>query len=937
MLSYVYPDYYKSQIVFWEYENGIKRKYEEDMPLYFFTEDEKGDYKTIQGKAAKKHEFTSWNSFKDKREKYREYGIKLYESDISLQTKFICNQYLGVDLKKPKEFNIFFIDIEVHLEHGFPRPEDAEGKITLITIFSTRDKKFYVFCEKDFDATFIKTELGFDYQKRVHSTEEELLRDFIRFVRHEHPDVMSGWNSQYYDLPYIVNRGRKILNQDEINEISPVNHIREEEIRDKKTGLMYKQYFISGINCLDLMEVYKNYTASIKPSYALNAIALEEIGEGKMEYAGSLVELYNNDWQTYCKYNLQDVNLLRKLDDKLGYMNLLITFCYGCKVPFEHYSKTTRVLDGAFISKLVEEKIVLPDVNRALIDEMKRLKDLAEAGTIDDDDLNKINNIKYVGGYVADPEKGAHEWICSFDATSLYPSIMIGFNISPETKLGTINESHGVDMVYEYIHGDTKNAQSKVPFTIANKQGTTTVQKLSELIKKNNYCLAANGTFYRQDFVGVIPKFVNEWFQKRKDFKKKMLDCKSLGDKDGEQYYNLLQWNFKILINSVYGYLGTRYSRFYDVDNARAVTLTGQYGLKRTMTRLNNFFLKEWETHPLGVRLHAKNFKDIVVYGDTDSTYVSVGRLLKSIAFKPQQTVSEENKEKYKKEFHADTIEIDDKNITYTVKDKKITHSIENENTIDFITTEIEPFIQKLIEDTMVEFTQKSANCLTNKISFKRESICRSAIFVEKKKYAIWLLNDEGNVVADKLKVTGLDIVRSSTPTVAKKLLKEIIYDMLRRMNHDHTTTQIREARSKFLTAKPEDIAFNSPVNGLDKYKEKYTSNNDTFKSTPIAVRSAIIYNTLLATRPDLQDTYNFIYNGDKIKYLYMKTGAEWEYDVFAIKGRWITELNNEKLIDREMQFQVAVLNLMKKMFDLMDWELPRFDHHDFKSIFKKS
>ena len=942
MLSYAYTDYFKSKIIYWEYRDGIKHQCDADMPLYFYIEDKEGEYKTIQGKTAKKLEYERWGKFKEKREKMREYGVKLYESDISLQTKFICNHYYGVDLKMPKEFNIFFLDIEVHLEHGFPRAEDAEGKITLITIFSTRDKKYYVFSEKDFDASFIKEKHGCEYVKRVHSTEESLLRDFIQFIRREHPDVISGWNSQDFDIPYIVNRANKILGEDEINKISPVDNIRTEEVRDKKTGLMHKQYFISGINCIDLMEVYKNYTASIKSSYALDAICLEEIGEGKIKYDGTLVELYNDHWQDYVAYNIQDVALLSKLDNKLGYMSLLITFCYGCKVPFEHYSKTTRVLDGAFISKLIEERIVLPDVNRALIDEMKRLKEVAEAGDASDDDLNRINNIKYVGGFVADPEKGAHEWVESFDATSLYPSIMIGWNISPETKLGTINDAQGVEQVYDFIAGIPTAENRQIAFTIGSKQGLTTVKKIATLIKNNNYCLAANGTFYRQDFVGVIPKFVDEWFQKRNQYKKEMIACKKSGDKEGEHYYNLLQWNFKILINSVYGYLGTRYSRFYDIDNARAVTLTGQGGLKRTMKRLNSFFQEEWQDSEFGKTLNAANFKDFVIYGDTDSVYVSCGRLINSFNFKPVTSFSKEDEKRLRNDYKVDKVEQIGNEINFitkdkaTQKDKIIKHEIAHESVIDLLNKKFEPYIQKIIEDNMVNFTVKAANCKVNKISFKRESICRSAIFVEKKKYAMWLLNDEGNVPADKLKVTGLDIVRSTTPTVAKKVLKEIVFDILRKMDRTYTVNQIKETREKFLHSKPEDIAFTAPVNGLTKYNEKFTQNNDQFKSTPKHVRAAMIYNMLLSEKIDLQDKYDFIYNGDKIKHLALKTGAVWQHDVIAFKGKWVADFNIDQYIDYDQQFQVAVLNLMQKLFKLMDWELPRFDCHEFASIFKK-
>jgi DNA polymerase elongation subunit (family B) len=893
---------------------------------------EEGTYKTVTGKPAKKMEYSKWSKFKDDREKFREYGVKLYESDISLQTKFIASHYLGQELKTPKEFNIFYLDIEVHLETGFPRPEDAEGKITVITIFSTRDKKFYIFAEKDFNASFITEQYKCEYQKRIHRTEESLLEDFINFIYHEHPDIISGWNSQDYDIPYIINRTKKILSPEHVNRLSPVGNIREEEVRDKKQGIMRKQYFISGINCIDLMEVYKNYSPSIKSSYALGVICKEEIGVGKLEYEGTLVDLYN-DWQKYMEYNIQDVDLLTQLDNKLGYMGLLITFCYGCRVPFEHYSKTTRVLDGAFISKLIEENIVLPDVNRKLIEDMKKLYDAAEAGSATEEQLNTINSSKYVGGYVADPIKGAHEWIESFDATSLYPSIMMGWNISPETKLGTIQD--GVDDVYACIHGDTTNEEKQIPITIGSKQSVTNVGKIAKLILKNNYCLAANGTFYRQDFVGVIPKFVTEWFNARKKYKNMMMDCKKKGDKDGEQYYNLLQWNFKILINSVYGYLGTKFSRFYDIDNARAVTLTGQQCLKRTMNKLSQFFSTEWAESELGKKLNASNFKDVIIYGDTDSVYVSAGNWLKSISYKDNtDTFSTDDMNNLKIEYKVDAVNQIDDNIKFVVKDKTISHLIAHERVINLLNNTFEPFVQDLVENNMINYSEKTANCRKNTISFKRESICKSVIFVEKKKYAMWLLNDEGNVPADKLKVTGLDIVRSSTPMIAKKVLKDMVFDMLRKLDRDHTVKQIRETRDKFLKAEPHEIARYAPVNGLTKYKDKFDMNNGKFVSTPIHVRAAMIYNMLLNERSDLQNKYDFVYNGDKVMHIALKENKDNPYDVIAFKNKWVPEFG--LIIDREQQFEVGVLNLMTKLFELVGWDLPKFDCHEFKSIFTK-
>lgn len=936
MLSYVYPDYRSKKIVYWEYDDqGNKNRLEADMPLYFYIEDEDGDYKTVTGKNAKRLEFNTYKQLKEKRDELKSYGVKLYESDISLQTKFICNNYYGIELKLPKGFNVFKLDIETFLETGFPHPDKAEGEVTLISIYSTRNQKYTVFSCRDFDKSFVKIKTGVECEKRLYNDEVKLLRDFIRFIRYEHPDILTGWNSQDYDIPYLINRMKKLLDPEEYKLISPVDDVNEIEVRDKKSGIFKKQYFIQGINCIDLMEVYKNYTPSIKPSYSLNAICMEELGEGKLEYSGTLNELFKENWQQYVEYNISDVDLLRKLDNKLGYLNLLITFCYGCRVPFEHYSKTTRVLDGAFVSNLVEAKIVLPDVNRALIEEMKRLNEAKEEGTLSDDDLDTINSMKYVGGYVKDPEKGIHEWITSFDATSLYPSIMMGWNISPETKVGTIDENY-IDLVYQFMASPINNlGENKIHVTIGSKRVETTISKVVSIITENGYCLAANGTFYRQNSLGIIPKFVNEWFNKRKEFKKKMIDAKKKGNKDQAQYYDLLQWTNKILINSVYGFLGTRYSRFYDVDNARAVTLTGQSIIKKSFNHLNNYFEHKWNISKLGKSLNVENFNNIVVYCDTDSIYVHGGRLLESSNINTNEIFTQEELEKLKTEYGADEITQENNNINIKIKDKVISHEIKHERVINCINRIFEPVIQKLIDDEMKKFTLTTCNCKENKISFKRESICRSAIFVEKKKYAMWVLNDEGNVPIDKLKVVGLDIVRANTPYVAKKALKEIVFNMLKKIDRDFTVNEIRKTREKFFASPIEDISFNSPINGLIKYTDKFDANNEQFKATPFHVRGAIIYNQIMKDKVELHSKYDFIYNGDKAKVIYLKTSPTQEYNVISYKGKWPTELGLTDNIDYEQQFSVSTLNLLNKLFNLLNWELPQFDCYSFDDLFK--
>lgn len=645
MYSNVYFSRRKSLIHYWEYDAaGEKRHNTAPAPLYFYTKSPNGEYKTIFGDNAKKIKCDNLTEFRERTERYKEMGMGLFESDIPVETKFIVNNYLGKELTVPK-FDIHFLDIEVHSEEGFPKPEDANFPIVIITIWSTKHNKFFVFTEKDFDTTNIEKEHGEKFVKYVHPKEEDLLECFIDFVYKEHPDIISGWSSNSFDIPYIINRSKKILGERATAKLSPIRIIKEREYHVSPVK-MEKRYEIAGISTLDMLEVYKNYTFSDRENYKLGYITKLELGDSvtKKEYNGSLSDFYNNDWQGYAEYNIQDTRLLKLLEDKLGYLKMLVNFCYGCRIPFDFYQKTTKILDGAFISELSKDNIVLPDVNRNLVE-----------GT-------------YPGGYVKDPLRGVHDWVVSFDATSLYPSIMMGWNISPETKVAVINKDKISNILKAYdnlqYHEDELEYMGRkisvtefidyvksVGIKIINEAGgfhtivngkivdniskcvsgrdyenivfmwneeELDVKSAVELMKRENYCLATNGVAYSQTNKGVIPRFVETWFNARNKYKKLMLKAESEKNEDEIKYYHLLQLNYKILINSVYGYLGTIHSRFYDYDNAVAVTITGQSIIKECGNSVEKYFSK-WAATELGKKFNAKNIENFVIYNDTDS------------------------------------------------------------------------------------------------------------------------------------------------------------------------------------------------------------------------------------------------------------------------------------------------------------------------------
>jgi DNA polymerase elongation subunit (family B) len=956
MYSAIYFSKSKSTIHLWEYINGVKVHNKFEAPMYFFKEDKSGSFTSIYGEKLKKVECPTFREYTEKIESLKFMGKKLYESDVSIDSKFIIDHYIGQDLQPPK-FDIHFLDIEVHSTDGFPSPDKAAHPITIITIWSTKHNKFFIFAEKDFDVNFLRE--GESCQKVICADEATLLKEFVNFINQEHPDVLSGWNSDSFDIPYLIRRIELLCGERWVKKISPIGVVREVEMNVGKGAnkKREKRFIIAGINCLDLLWVYRNYTFSDRENYRLGYIAELEIGETKNEYEGSIQDLYK-DWQKYCEYNVQDTRLLKLIEEKLGYLSLLFNFCYGCRVPFDQYSKTTRVLDGAFISELSKEGIILPDVNR------------------------DISDVQYPGGFVKDPDRGVHDWILSFDATSLYPSIMMNWNISPETKFGVINRKYieetvaawrGVseheELVFPYegkvknksiyqivnfikqkglkevnkedggIHGifneiavnNISNALSGRPYDnieVALDYETTDVDGILKIIKENNLCLSGNGVLYRQDKVGVIPKFVKVWFDKRKEFKKKMIDAEKAGDKVKKKYYDLLQLNFKILINSVYGYLGTCHSRFYDFDNAVSVTINGQNIIKEASSSIDEFFTNKWNTHYMGEKLKADNFEGVITYNDTDSVYINVGKVIKSIKAIEMNNFDIDRVKNfiifgkpYRNSELYDLVEEKNKKV---LKIKKEFEKLED------TAKSIQNVIQNIITNSMVELTLRKFNCKENKIFFKREAVARRAGFLQPKRYVAWVLNNEG-VECDKLKCVGVEMVRSSTPLFIQDVLEEVVFDMLKHRSIDKSNEKIKEIYEKFFKAPIEQISFPRGIHGMDKYEE---GGENEGKSEPIHVRASLLYNELINADETLRNKYALIKNDSKLKFIYMKPSPNFRSNVMAFVDKWPKELNIESNIDKELQFEKTFIKPMTQFYELFGWSMPNLKNVDASDLF---
>lgn len=887
MYSYIYFSKGSSTVHHWYYDENGKKKYEKtNAPLYFYMQDDSGEseYRSIYGQPLKRKDFETYAKMREAREMFKSAGRELFESDIDPENRFILDTYAKVDIKKPV-FDIQFIDIEVHSDAGMPDPENAIHPITVITVYSSKHKKFFVFAYKEFDRNFIpegsdKPLLTDNDVVRIYANEREMLEGYIKFINVSAPDIISGWNSsgwedkQFisngFDIPYIINRINVVFDDENAcKRLSPIKVVNK-YTRKHRSGKERIVYDIVGINLIDYLDLYKKYHQGEQESYKLGYIAKVEINQTKLEFNGSLKELFLNNWQKYVEYNIQDVNLLKILDNKIQFMQMMIGICYNCRCLFEQFSKTTRVLDGAFMSRLCLENIILPDP--------QPVSDSEE---------------QYVGAYVKEPIPGVYDWVISYDATSLYPSVMMQHNISPETKVMVV-DSHSASVIMEALSGGEVDQSELERETVTGMS----CKDVLELIKNKNYTIASNGAIYNHDKVGIVAKFVKEWFDNRNKHKKLMEEAQKAGNHDEEKLQKGLQQNYKILINSVYGALGSKYFRLYDRDNAVAVTMTGQDIIKAAQGSVETFFMKKFETSEIGKKLKAKNLSvSPICYGDTDSAYFSAGYILKAINYP---------------------------------------HFNDCEKGTKFVEDVIEKLMFKLIENAMNNLTMKRMHCKENKIFFKREMIARKVAFLAKKRYSAWVMKMEKKLIPagdeHELETKGHEMVKSIIPEKIRDMMREFVLTMLKSGDKKISDALYAEMAQKFKQFKISEICKISNVNNLSQYSD---ANGDPISGCPGHVRAALGYNKLIK-RKGLEEKYELITDGDKVRIVYLRESQTYQMETIAFKETGMPpELNLQSFVDYDIMWEKLFVKPIRPFYEIQKWELPNLDQVDISDLFE--
>ena len=504
----------------------------------------------------------------------------LFESDVNPETRTLIDTYKDSD-EMSNGHKLMVIDIETEVTEGFPNPKKAENTILSIALYDKVANEYFCFVLDE--KLILDGDFGKNMTVESFQTEYELLqRFFVKYIEIK-PTIITGWNIDFFDIPYLYNRARQILGDEIANCLSPIGKIYYNTYRNR--------YMIAGVSCLDYLALYKNFTFTDKSSYRLDNIGNIELGERKLQYEGTLNDLYENDIKLFVEYNIQDTRIVKKLDDKLGFIDIARGICHIGHVPYEDIFYDSRYLEGAILVYLKKLGIIAPNKPQR------------------EGEFQK--GAKFVGAYVQDPQKGKHDWVYDLDITAMYPSIIMSLNISPEMKIGKVVGWEPE----EFIRGKNKTYSIKMN---GKKKGQLTEIELKEFFDNNQVSISRNGILYRTDKQGLIPALLSEWFDQRTEYRRLAKKFAEDGDENKHGYFNRRQRIQKIVLNAMYGVLGLPVFRFYDLDNAEATTLTGQSLIKFTRKIGNYFYNKELGTD-----------KDYCIYIDTDSVFYSALPLIK--------------------------------------------------------------------------------------------------------------------------------------------------------------------------------------------------------------------------------------------------------------------------------------------------------------------
>ena len=806
------------------YENGEHFMTRENFyPTLFVQTKNKTKYKTLDGQFVKE---VKPGLVKECRDFFAAYenvdGFKIYGNDRYI-CQYISDMYPEDEIKFDiNKIKLVTIDIEVASENGFPDVESAAEEVLLITI-------------QDYNTKNIRTwGLGPFQNKqknviyRSFQTEYELLNDFIHWwmVEENIPEVVTGWNSELYDIPYLVRRMDRVLGEKLMRRISPWGLVTERKIF--VAGREQISYDVGGITQLDYLNLYKKFTYKAQESYRLDYIASVELGAQKLDHSefDTFKDFYTKGWQKFVEYNIVDVELVDRLEDKMKLIELAITMAYDAKVNYADVFFQVRMWDNIIYNYLKKRNVVIPPKERT------------------------EKNDKYAGAYVKEPIPGVYDWIVNFDLNSLYPHLIMQSNISPETLVDERCPNVSVDK-------------------ILNQSVTFEMYK--------DYAVCPNGAMYRKDFRGILPELMEKMYNERVIFKKKMIEAKKAYEKTPTKELekeiarcNNIQMAKKISLNSAYGAIGNQYFRYYKLANAEAITLSGQVAIRWIEAKLNAYMNKILKTKDV----------DYVIASDTDSIYLHMGPLVDRIFQGREKTT---------------------------------------EGIVSFLDKVAKVELEKYIESSYEELAEY-LNSYEQKMQMKRENIADRGIWTAKKRYILNVWDSEGVRYSEpKLKIMGIEAVKSSTPAPCRKMLKDS-FKILMTGTEDDVINYIEKCRHEFKNLPPEAIAFPRTVSDVKKYQ---SSSDIYIKGTPIHVRGALLFNHHIKNKK-LTNKYSLINNGEKIKFLYLKKPNPIYENIISFIQDFPKELGIDKYVDYDLQFEKSFVEPLKTILDSIGWKVEK-------------
>ena len=785
-------------------------------PTLFAISQEDSKFKTLKGQTLKPIQFPSISKAREFKRSYNTDNSPLYGMD-RYQYQYIANEYPEDMVFDKDQIKIFTVDIECTAENGFPDIENPTEELLAITVKNQSNKQIITWGIGEFktdrsDVTYIRCK-----------NEKSLIMEFMKFWIKNYPDVITGWNTKFFDIPYLFNRIRNLVDEKVLKRFSPWNLVERETIVVR--GRPQTHYNIFGISMLDYLDLYQKFIPTKQESYKLDYIGKVELGLQKDENPyDTFRDWYTKDYQSFIDYNIKDVEIVDGLEDKLKLIELVLTMAYEAKVNYTDVFSQVRMWDMLIYNYLKKDNVMIPPKE------------------------DNIKEDKYEGAYVKDPITGMHNWIVSFDINSLYPHLIMQYNISPEKIIGVKPSGISVDKLLNHA----------TPLTHLKTEGA---------------CITPNGAMFKTDSPGFLPRLMESMYNDRVKFKTLAFQAKKEYQKTKDpatareisRCHNI-QWAKKIALNSAYGAIGNQYFRYYDVRQATAITSSGQFVIRFIEKNVNEYLNKILKTH---------DKVDYIVASDTDSIYLTLDKLVEA-----------------------------------TCKDKSKADTLKFLNKV--VSSRIEPFIDKCF-DELAEYT----NAIKQKMVMKREVIADKGIWTAKKRYMLNVLDEEGITFEEpKLKIMGIEAVKSSTPEVCRGKIKEAI-KLIMTKGEDELQAFVADFKKEFYQMTAEQISFPRSCNNLKKYKH---SSNIFIKGTPIHVKGALIYNENLK-RFKLHRKYPIIQEGDKLKFLKLKEANPFKFDVISYVTKLPSEFKLQEYIDYDIMFQKTFLDPMSFILNSIGWE----------------